>query len=88
MGPQTTITTGDDESGVTAVVSNANDLATESVSIRNLDGFTGSYNAGLAGESSVTLTGRTYAITGTADGFATDDPSFRTNGTFEVRVAC
>jgi lipoprotein LpqH len=87
-GPLTTITTGDGESGVTALVSNKDELTAESVSIRNLGGFTGSYNAGLGGEATVTITGRTYDITGTADGFATDNPSFRTNGSFAIKVAC
>ncbi|MDT5104986.1 MAG: ipoprotein LpqH [Mycobacterium sp.] len=87
-GPLTTITTGDGESGVAALVSNKGELTAESVSIHNLGGFTGSYNAGLGGEATVTMTGRTYDITGTADGFATDNPSFRTNGTFAIKVAC
>lgn len=87
-GPLTTITTGDAESGVTALISNKGPLTAESVTIRNLGGFTGSYNAGLGGEATVTMTGRTYAITGTADGFATDNPSFRTDGTFAIKVAC
>ena len=87
-GSLTTITTGDDQSGVTALVSNKGGLTAETVTIRNLGGFTGSYNAGLGGEADVTMTGRTYAITGTADGFATDQPSFRTNGTFAIKVAC
>jgi hypothetical protein len=87
-GSLTTITTGDAESGVTALVSNEGELTAESVSINNLGGFTGSYNAGLGGEATVKMTGRTYAITGTADGFATDSPSFRTNGTFVIKVAC
>ena len=87
-GPLTTITTGDDKSGVTALVSNADALTAESVTIRNLGGFTGSYNAGLGGQAKVTQTGRTYDITGTADGFQTDQPSFRTSGTFTIKVAC
>jgi lipoprotein LpqH len=87
-GALTTITTGDAASGVTALVSNKDELTAESVSINNLGGFTGSYNAGLGGEATVTMTGRTYDITGTADGFATDNPSFRTNGTFAIKVAC
>lgn len=87
-GPLTTITTGDAESGSTATVSNKEALTVESVSIRNLGGFTGSYNAGLGGEATVTMTGRTYSIEGTADGFATDQPSFRTNGSFLIKVAC
>jgi ipoprotein LpqH len=87
-GSLTTITTGDDQSGVTALVSNKDELTAESVSIHNLGGFTGSYDAGLGGNANVTMTGRTYAITGTADGFATDQPSFRKNGTFTIKVAC
>jgi lipoprotein LpqH len=87
-GPLTTITTGDDQSGVTALVSSEGELSAKSVTIRNLGGFTGSYNAGLGGEAKVTMTGRTYNISGTADGFATDNPSFRKNGTFAIKVAC
>jgi len=58
------------------------------VTIRNLGGFTGSHHAGLGGQAKVTQTGRTYDITGTADGFQTDQPSFRASGTFTIRVAC
>jgi hypothetical protein len=87
-GPLTTITTGNAESGSTATVSNKDALTVQSVSIHNLGGFTGSYNAGLGGEATVTMTGRTYSIEGTADGFATDQPSFRTNGSFLIKVAC
>ncbi len=48
-GSLTTITTGDQASGVTAMVSNRDELTAESVAINNLGGFTGSYNAGLGG---------------------------------------
>jgi len=34
------------------------------------------------------MTDRTYDISGTADGFNTDNPSFRTSGTFAIKVAC
>ena len=87
-GTLTTITTGDSTSGVTAMVSNRDELLAESVAINNLGGFTGSYNAGLGGTAKVTMTGRTYDITGTADGFNTDNPSFRANGTFAIKVSC
>ncbi len=87
-GPLTMITTGDQNSGVTAMVSNAEALTADSVGIRDLGGFTGSYNAGLGGTAKVTMTGRTYDITGTADGFRTADPSFRVSGTFAIKVAC
>jgi len=87
-GSLTTITTGDQASGVTALISNKDELTTEAVGINNVGGFTGSYNRGLGGEAKVTMTGRTYDITGTADGFATANPSFRTSGTFAIKVAC
>jgi ipoprotein LpqH len=87
-GPMTTITTGDGQTGVTALVNNTDVLTAESVTIRNLGGFTGSYNAGLGGEAKVTQTGRTYDITGTADGFQTAQPSFRASGTFAIKVSC
>lgn len=87
-GPLTTITTGNDETGSTATISNEEGLVAKAVSIRNLGGFTGSYNEGLGGEADVELEGNTYTITGTADGFATDQPSFRTTGTFSIKVAC
>jgi ipoprotein LpqH len=87
-GPLTTITTGDQASGVTALISNKDDLIADAVGINNVGGFTGSYNRGLGGDSKVTMTGRTYDITGTADGFDTANPSFRTSGTFAIKVAC
>ena len=87
-GWTTTISTGNDTSGVTAVVSNRAGLVAESVSINDLGGFTGSYNAGLGGTAKVTMTGPTYDISGTADGFQTDQPSFRTGGAFAIKVSC
>ena len=80
--------TGDQAAGVTALVSNKDELTAESVGINNVGGFTGSYNAGLGGTAKVTMTGRTYDITGTADGFDTANPSFRTSGTFAIKVSC
>lgn len=87
-GPLTTIKTGDDASGISALVASEEELVVQEVGIRDLSGFTGSFNAGLGGEATVSMTGRTYAITGTADGFETDNPSFRSSGTFEIKVAC
>jgi ipoprotein LpqH len=88
VGALTTIDTGDEAAGVTAMVSNSDELIAETVAITNLGGFTGSYNNGLGGTAEVTMTDRTYDITGTADGFATDKPSFRIPGTFAIKVSC
>lgn len=89
IGPLTIIKTGDDTSGVTALVSNKDQLTAQLVAIRELGGFTGSYNAGLGDDTAkVGMTGRTYHINGTADGFDTDSPSFRNSGTFAIKVSC
>lgn len=87
-GSLTTIDTGDQRSGITAMLSNKDELTAEFVSINNVAGFTGSYNAGLGGTAKVVMTDRTYDITGTADGFDTAKPSFRAAGTFAIKVAC
>jgi ipoprotein LpqH len=87
-GDLVTITTGDQNSGTTTVVSNGDKQTVRDISIRDLGGFTGSYTQALAGDASVSMTGKTYAISGTADGFKTDNPSFRTNSTFSIKVAC
>jgi hypothetical protein len=86
------ITTGDPDdpaaSGISAMIASDDELVVREVGIRNLGGFTGSYNDGLGSAASVTMTGRTYDIEGTADGFATDNPSFRTTGNFRIKIAC
>jgi hypothetical protein len=88
IGSLTTITTGDTAAGVTAVVSNETGLTAKTVSINDLGGFTGSYVEGLDGKTDVSMTGETYIIRGTADGFDIDNPSMRATGTFAVQVAC
>jgi ipoprotein LpqH len=83
----TTIQTGDDRSGTTVVVSNADKLTVKSVYFRSMDGFTGAYNFNLAGEATAALVGATYDITGAAVGY--DVGSFRrTTERFTIRVAC
>ncbi len=87
-GPLMMIDTGTGDSGMSAMVSNAEGLVVRQVRINDVGGFTGSYNDGLGGEASVTMSGRTYHISGTAQGFATDNPSFRTSDTFALKVSC
>lgn len=89
MGFQTAITTGNDSSGATALVSGGGELTAESVGIRDLAGFTGNYNAGLGEPAAdVSMVGPTFVITGTATGFRTDAASFTTDGKFTIKVAC
>ncbi|WP_081665287.1 lipoprotein LpqH [Mycobacterium sp. UM_CSW] len=88
LGSLTTITTGNPAGGLTAFVSNKDALTANSVSINDLGGFTGTYQAGLGDKADVTMNDQTYTIRGSADGFVKDDPSQRTTGTFTIRVAC
>lgn len=88
-GFSTDIRTGDETSGVSALVSGGDELSAQTVSIRDLAGFTGSYNAGLGEpDAEVSMIGPTFVVTGTATGFRTDEPSFTTDGKFTLRVAC
>jgi lipoprotein LpqH len=91
-----TIETGDQTTGWSAVVQSVLTpdapggfkLATKSVEIRNLGGFTGSYWQGLTGNADAAVTGNTYKISGTVDGFNTDQPNKRATATFEIKAAC
>jgi ipoprotein LpqH len=83
----TTITAGNDASGVTVMVSNAGKLAAEFVRIRNLNGFTGDYDRGLGGDATVALTESTYHIAGTAFGYGPASP-VPTTQPFTIEVAC
>lgn len=88
-GFSTDISTGDEASGVTALVSGGDALTAQSVTIRDLAGFTGNYNAGLGEpDAEVSMVGPTFVITGTATGFRTDAASFTTDGKFTLKVAC
>lgn len=88
IGTVTTISTGDDAAGTTSAVDSVDGLTAQYVQIRNLGGFTGNYWQGVDGEAEVKATGTTFVITGRANGFKTDNPSFRTTEDFELRVSC
>jgi ipoprotein LpqH len=83
-----TITAGDNTSGMTAVVELASKPTVRSVSIHNLGGFTGSYWQDLGPAAWISTSTKTYQITGSADGFQVDSPSFRKIETFAIKVAC
>lgn len=83
----TTITTGNDGSGATMMVSNAGKLTVEFVRIRNLNGFSGDYNRGLGPDATVTLTANTYQISGAAFGYGPNSPE-PTTEPFTIKVAC
>lgn len=87
VGSRIMIEVGGAQEGATVLLSNAGPLAVGFVTIRQPGGFTGDYNQGLEGDASVTLTGSTYDITGSALGY---DPSSvePTKQPFTIRVSC
>lgn len=87
-GSTTSMTTGGPDAGINVVVDNSRGLVTKSVTITDLGGFTGSYWEDLDGQAQVRQSGRTLLVTGTAFGFATDEPNRRSTGTFSIRLAC
>lgn len=88
IGAVTTISTGDDAAGTTSALDSTDGLTAQYVQIRNLGGFTGNYWQGVDGEAEVSATGPTFIITGKANGFKTDQPSFRTAEDFKIKVSC
>jgi hypothetical protein len=75
-------------SGLSAMVSRVDTLTTDFVRLDDLDGFTGSYERGLQGEATITMTGPTYQITGAALGFNKSQPTRLRAETFTLRVSC
>jgi lipoprotein LpqH len=75
-------------SNVSAMLSNADKLKAEFVRFDDVDGFTGSYEHALQGQGQVTMTGRTYQITGAALGFKDAQPTRLKAETFTIKVSC
>jgi lipoprotein LpqH len=69
-----------DETGATPDV--------ESVHIRNLGGFSGMYSQGDGGNGDTTFTQARLTVTGTADGFNTDDPDEPATAAYRILVRC
>jgi ipoprotein LpqH len=83
-----TIESGDQKSGVTAMVELGDKTSAQAVAIRDLGGFTGSYWAGSVGNAEAVMLGNTYKLTGTAHGSSTDKPNTEASATFEIRANC
>jgi ipoprotein LpqH len=83
----TTIKTGDEASGATVMVSTAKGLTVEYVRIRDLNGFTGSFNRGLEGAVKVAMSGPTYDISGSALGYGPKSLDPMTEP-FAMKVTC
>lgn len=84
----TAITIGARDPVAAATISTLDDLTVDWVRLRDANGFTGSYNAGLGGQAQVVLTGSDYQISGVARGFNAGKPSQPTTAEFAIEVSC
>ena len=84
----TSITIGKAPETVTIMIDNSTAPTARSVAIDNVGGFTGSYWQNLQGSANTSMVDQTYKITGTANGFHTDNPSARTTANFTINAAC
>jgi hypothetical protein len=84
----TTVTIGKAPETVTMMIDNSTAPTARSVAIDNVGGFTGSYMQNVQGSANTSMVSQTYKITGTANGFHTDNPTARTTANFTISAAC
>jgi ipoprotein LpqH len=84
-----TIDIGGDVAGAKVVIDGRTQpLTTMSVRIQNLGGFTGMYSKGDGGDADMSLSGEKFTITGTANGFKTDNPGEPASAAFKIVATC
>jgi lipoprotein LpqH len=83
-----TIDIGGDLARVTVVVDERKQpLTTTSVRIKNVGGFTGEYSQGGNGDANMSFSGDKYQISGTANGFKTDNNE-PASAAFKISATC
>lgn len=80
---------GGDFAGATVVVDGRGAQAfAQSVRIQNMGGFTGMYSQGGQGDANTSVSGQTFTITGTANGYKFDKPNEPVTASFKINVSC
>lgn len=84
-----TIEIGGEFAGAKVVIDQRQEpLTVESVHIKNLGGFTGMYSRGDGGSADLSTSGDKYTITGTANGFKTDNPGEPASAAYKIIATC
>jgi hypothetical protein len=83
-----TIKTGDEKSGVTAVIDTGGAINAMSVVITNVNEFTGSVWENKIGKAEAAMIGTTFRVNGTAQGSTADNPNKQTTASFEIKANC
>lgn len=84
----TQIAVGNDSNGVQVLVDKGSDVAVKSLSITDVDGFTGSYWQGVQGGANAGATNNVFTFKGTAHGYDGSNPNAATDAEFHIEVAC
>lgn len=83
-----TIKTGDEKSGVTAVIDTGGTINATSVVITDVGDFTGGVWENNMGKAEAAIIGTTFRVNGTARGSTTANPNQQTTASFEIRANC
>jgi ipoprotein LpqH len=88
IGQSWTIETLDEEPGFTATIQLGDPITAQSVDIRNLGNFTGTYWNDNLGKASAKVNQGKFTVSGEAEGAFTDKPTQSTTATFDISTNC
>jgi ipoprotein LpqH len=84
-----TIEIGGEVAGATVTIDqNVTPIVATSVRIQNLGGFTGMYSQHDGGSANATLSGDTFTVSGTAEGYKTDKAGEPATADFKITASC
>jgi hypothetical protein len=87
-GEAWTIETLDKEPGFTATIQLGDNVSAQTVDIRNLGNFTGTYWDGNLGKAQAKVSQGKFTISGEAEGAFLDKPNQSTTATFDITTDC
>jgi hypothetical protein len=87
-GQAWTIQTVDKEPGFTATIQLGNTVTAQTVDIRNLGNFTGTYWQGNLGKAQARVNQGKFNVSGEAKGAFADKPNQSTTATFDITTEC
>lgn len=87
-GDAWTIQTLDKEPGFTATIRLGNTVTAQTVDIRNLGNFTGTYWNGNLGKAQARVNQGKFNVSGEAKGAFADKPNQSTTATFDITTSC
>ena len=87
-GRSWTIETPDEEPGFTATFALGDEVTAQTVAIRNLGNFTGTYWEDNLGKAQAKVNQGRFNVSGEAEGFFADKPNHRVTATFDITTDC